>query len=107
MAKKSKNKNKVKNTLDKLVSEFREKKLPQGFKKQLITFQELTVHLNEIHEDNYCQNALRNWNLNYYLPFKYDSIEYKPYKGFIIKVEEFVEERKKEKGIKTDEKEEG
>jgi len=88
------------NTIDKLVSEFRETKMIEGYSKLLTTYPEITIRLNEIHQNSYCQNALRNWNLHYYLPRKYDSITYKPYKGFIIDVETFVEERKKEKGIK-------
>lgn len=97
-----KNINKVKNTLDKLVSEFRKEKAPQGYTKFLTTYPQLTIRLNELHNDTYCQNALRNWNLHYLLPRTYNSITYKPYKGFIIEVEKFVEERKKEKGIKNE-----
>lgn len=97
-----KNINKVINTLDKLVGEFRKTKEKQGYTKLLTNYQQITVRLNELHKDNYCQNALRNWNLNYLLPRRFDSITYKPYKGFIIKINEFVEERKKEKKRKNE-----
>lgn len=92
--------NKVLNVLDSMVSEFREKKVPEGYEKQLVTISDIQIRYNERYSDKMTLNAFYNWNLNSLLSYRYDSITYKRYQGLIIDVETFVEERKEDKGIK-------
>jgi len=93
------------NVLDSLVSEFREKKQPQGFNKLLTSVRQINVRYNHRYDKNLTLNCFYNWNLNTYLPNRFESISHKPYKGLIISVDEYVEERKVEKGIKEPEDE--
>jgi len=97
---KKKNINKVLNVLDSLVSEFREVKEPQGYSKLLTSVKQIQIKYNDRYGENKTLNCFYNWNLNDYLPFRFDSISHKPYKGLIIEAEKYVEERKEEKGIK-------
>lgn len=98
--------NKVMNVLDKLVSEFREKKQPQGYNKLLTSVRQINQRYNKRYNTNLTLNCFYNWNLNTYLPARFDSITHKPYKGLIISVDEYVEERKEERKQKEEDKNE-
>jgi len=95
--------NKAWNALDKCIAEWRDKYRDKDSEHYDPYAERCRIKLEDLAlKLEVTTKTLREWSIYRRFERKLDSARYKPYKGLIIDVDAFIEERKEMKGIKED-----